>query len=115
MPTLPTTSLFAYQGDTYKLRVTWKDSSGAAVDLTGASAEFGMATTPGSNDSFQYSDSDYLTITAGTGTIDFEIPHTVTRTWGSGRYQFELTVTESDATRTTILRGKMRVYPEVVE
>jgi len=115
MSTLSTTSLSAYQGDTYVLSVTWKDSDGNVRDITGASAEFGMAPSPGSSSSFQYSDSDYLTITGASGKIELEIPHTETRKWDDKRYHVELTVTLTDGTRTTIMRGILRAYPEIVE
>jgi len=109
-------TLEARQGDTFGLTVTWTDQSGSAIDLTGASIEFGIAPNPGASPNFQYDTSDYITIESPetNGIFSISVPPSVTRLWTGRRYVYEISVTLSGGNRTTVLDGRLRVTPEVV-
>ena len=104
------------QGDSFPLRVVYKDSSGSAINLTGYSAKMEVRDKPGGKIlCATASIGDGITITsASTGTIDILLSSAKTSnfTIPKAAYQFNIT---SSATNTTLLYGWFIVEKSVIE
>lgn len=113
----PTHTLQAKQGDTFKRVFTYKDDDGNAIDLTGCSVEFSIARTRGGAPAWTYDSAPEVVITNDEGgEITVTLTPAQTRLWERREeFVYELTVTFTDDTRTTILEGALEVRLEVVD
>lgn len=112
----PYVEWFARAGDTFKRRLLLRaDDKTTPIDLTSCSVEFSIAATPGGAPSYQYVDDANASITnAANGQIDLVLTPALTRALAPRVWGFEVTVTFSDSTRTTIAAGPLSVEAEQV-
>lgn len=112
----PYVEWFARAGDTFKRRLLLRaDDKTTPINLTSCSVEFSIAATPGGAPSYQFVDDASASITnAAAGQIDIVLTPTQTRALAPRVWGFEVTVTFSDSTRTTIAAGPFSVEAEQV-
>ena len=103
------------QGATFELTVTWKDSTGAAINLTGYSARMQVRETYSSASTVvSLTDASGITLGGAAGTIAILISATTTAALTapfSGVYDLELVSAGGVVTR--LLQGAATVTPEV--
>lgn len=104
------------QGDSFSLRIVYKDSSGSAVNLMGYSAIMEVKDRPGGKIlCASASVGDGITLTsASAGVIDILLPSSKTAnfTIPKAAYQFKV---NSSSTSTTLLYGWFIVEKSVIE
>lgn len=88
-----------YRGDTWKRAWIAKDSTGAVIDLTGATARLHVRDSGGTL-VLNYTQADALTITELSGRIDLEAPYADMEGLAPGTYSFDLEVTLAGVRRT---------------
>lgn len=107
--------LYIEQGATFQKVITWKDSTGAAIDLTNYSARLQARKTKSSTTTFLEATTANGRITLGgvAGTITIAVPASVTTalTTYSGVYDLELESAGGVVTR--LLEGDVTVSREV--
>jgi hypothetical protein len=103
------------QGATYELTVTWKDSAGTAINLTGYSARMQVRETYSSTSTIvSLTNGSGITLGGAAGTIAILISATTTAALTapfSGVYDLELVSAGGVVTR--LLQGAATVSPEV--
>lgn len=103
------------QGATFELTVTWKDSTGAAINLTGYSARMQVRETYSSSSTIvSLTNGSGITLGGAAGTIAILISATTTAALTapfSGVYDLELVSAGGVVTR--LLQGAATVTPEV--
>ena len=103
------------QGATFELTVTWKDSTGAAINLTGYSARMQVRETYSSSSTVvSLTNGSGITLGGAAGTIAILISATTTAALTapfSGVYDLELVSAGGVVTR--LLQGAATVTPEV--
>ena len=103
------------QGATYQLTVTWKDSAGTAINLTGYTARMQVRETYSSASTIvSLTDGSGITLGGAAGTIAILISATTTAALTapfSGVYDLELVSAGGVVTR--LLQGAATVTPEV--
>ena len=103
------------QGATYELTVTWKDSAGTAINLTGYSARMQVRETYSSASTIvSLTNGSGITLGGAAGTIAILISATTTAALTapfSGVYDLELVSAGGVVTR--LLQGAATVTPEV--
>lgn len=103
------------QGATLLKPIVWKDSAGAAVNLTGYTAKMQVRQSAASTDVLLElsTANSRLTITPLTGTITMIFSATLTAAidWSRGKYDLELT--SSDGTVTRLIEGQISVSKEI--
>lgn len=103
------------QGATYELTVTWKDSAGTAINLTGYSARMQVRETYSSASTVvSLTNGSGITLGGAAGTIAILISATTTAALTapfSGVYDLELVSAGGVVTR--LLQGAATVTPEV--
>ena len=103
------------QGATFELTVTWKDSAGTAINLTGYSARMQVRETYSSSTSIvSLTSGAGITLGGAAGTIAIVISATTTAALTapfSGVYDLELVSAGGVVTR--LLQGAATVTPEV--
>ena len=103
------------QGATFELTVTWKDSTGAAINLTGYSARMQVRETYSSASTVvSLTNGSGITLGGAAGTIAILISATTTAALTapfSGVYDLELVSAGGVVTR--LLQGAATVTPEV--
>lgn len=100
------------RGDTW--RKTWivKNSAGALVDLTGASARCQLRATDGTLAvSATSAPGGGLTITAASGRIDLDVS-AATMILTPGFYYYDIELTEADGRRTTLEQVRMQLLED---
>lgn len=105
-----TTTLNAsmYAGDTLSLSGTALDSTGAVINLTGAT--IASKFTDGIRSVIDGSIGSGITVvTAASGTFTLAFAPADTDDFEPGAYRYSVTVTESGGTVTTVLTGRIRV------
>jgi len=103
------------QGATFELTITWKDSTGAAINLTGYGARMQVRETYSSTSSIvSLTNGSGITLGGSAGTIAIVISATTTAALTapfSGVYDLELVSAGGVVTR--LLQGAATVSPEV--
>lgn len=103
------------QGATFELTVTWKDSAGTAINLTGYSARMQVRETYSSSSTIvSLTNGSGITLGGAAGTIAILISATTTAALTapfSGVYDLELVSAGGVVTR--LLQGAATVTPEV--
>lgn len=108
----------ARQGDTFARELTFSTLAvpPVAINLTGASVEWGLAPVPDGAPKLQFIDDASASISnAAGGVISLLLSHVQTRALLARAYAFEVTLTYADGTRKTILDGFLPVSQEVVK
>lgn len=107
----------ARRGDSFTRTLRYLEDDGTtAIDLTGASVEWGLAPVPDGSPKLQFVDDASASITnPGAGTIVLALTPIQTRALKARAYAFEVTITYAGGTRETILDGFLPVSQEVVE
>ena len=103
------------QGSTYTLALTYKDSSGAAINLTGYTAAMQIRDTVNSATTqlSLSSPSNGIVITAATGLITITITDTQTRALVANTYVYDLEITSGAGVVTRLIQGSVIVNAEV--
>lgn len=102
------------QGATWQLVVTWTDSAGALVNLTGYSAVATVKTTYGGTALITASSvGGTITLGGAAGTITINVPYATTAALGAQTGVWDLELTSSDGIRTRLLEGAATITPEV--
>lgn len=110
------------QGDTWPLTLTWVDASGSAVPLYNASALCEVRDQPGGTylaaSAVGYSASpslnDGIVITASSGQLQITFTPDKTNKFNLPRSAYQVRVTTSDGTETTLLKGWLAVDAGVI-
>jgi hypothetical protein len=108
----------ARRGDTFARTLTYSTDAvpPVAINLSGASVEWGLAPVPDGAPKLQFVDDSSASITnAAGGVISLTLSPVQTRALKARAYAFEVTLTYADGTRETILDGFLPVSQEVVE
>jgi hypothetical protein len=110
------------QGDSFLLSLTYTDSSGSAVNLTGASAYMEIRDMPGgrvlsatASGRASASVNDGISFTASAGKIDINITPAKTSLFNYPRSAYQLQLTTSGGTKTTLLTGWFIVNAGVID
>lgn len=105
-------------GATYSLTVTWKDSNGAAIDLTSYTARMKLKTNFGGTTLVSLTDTDGLTLGGALGTIAIVISATRTATLCDtdiAKGVWDLEVVSAAGVVTRVLEGRWVAHPEVTD
>lgn len=103
------------QGATYTLAISYKDSNGAAINLTNYTAAMQLRSTYTSVDAVLSlsSPSNGIVITGATGLISITITDTQTSALSSNNFVYDLEITSSSNVKTRLIQGIVTVSPEV--
>lgn len=107
----------AAAGATYTLELTWKDGDGAAVNLTGYTAQY-MARAKIDDTAAALSVSEVsngqgvITLGGAAGTVNVTINATTTATL-SGWYVYDLLLTSAAGVKTRLIEGSLKVAQAV--
>jgi hypothetical protein len=102
------------QGANWQLTATWKDSAGAAVNLTGYTARLKVKDKYGGTQLLSITSSDSITLGGAAGTITINVAAATTAALAapaSGVYDLELVSGAGVVTR--LLEGTVKIAPEV--
>jgi hypothetical protein len=105
------------KGDTLALTLTYTDSDGNAIDLTGYSANFQVRNTSLASLLLEAStdgDSPGIALGDADGTIEVTVDADDTAGVGVASGVYGLTLTSGDGVTTTILYGDVTILPAVV-
>ena len=109
--------LALYRGATFDTTVTWLDSDGDPVDLTGYTATFRAGRTRYGSTTVQVlalaTGGDGITLGGVAGTIAVTATAAQTRLIPPGAYRYQLEVTSAGGTVSRIQHGRILVSPEV--
>ena len=103
-------NLYIDQGADFSTTVSLTDSNGQVLSLTGYTAlgqirkTYGSSTVAGTFDT---------ALTAATGQITLTLADTVTGGMSSGRYVYDIIITDSSGDKTRILEGQATITPSV--
>jgi len=110
------------QGDSFLLSLTYTDSSGSAINLTGASAFLEVKDMPGgrftcatASGIASASVNDGISFTASAGKIDINITPEKTKVFNYPRSAYQLQLTTSGGIKTTLLNGWFLVNAGVID
>jgi len=103
-------NLYIDQGADFSTTVSLTDSNGEILSLTGYSAVGQIRKTFGSS---TVSATFATVLTAATGQITLTLTDSVTAALESGRYVYDILITDSSGDKTRILEGQATVTPSV--
>ena len=102
------------QGATYSLALTYKDSAGAAINLTGYTAAMQIRSSYDSTSTIvSLTSSAGIVITAATGLLTVNITSTQTTALTPGTYVYDLEITSASNVVTRLIQGSVIVSAEV--
>ena len=103
------------QGATFQKLLTWKDESGAAIDLTDYTARMQVRLKKDSTSALlsATTENGYITLGGTAGTIDIEIPATVTADLSFTRAVYDLELVSSGGIVTRLIEGAVGLSKEV--
>lgn len=101
------------QGRDWYLTVTWNDSSGNPVNLTGYTASFGMSQGFNPAISLALTTGSGITLGGSAGTISLHATYSQTSI-PAGTYTAELVLTSGGGVETSLLKGQISVTAKVV-
>lgn len=102
------------QGATYSLALTYKDSNGTAINLTGYTAAMQIRTSYESSSTvISLTSSSGIVITAATGLLTINITSTQTAALTPGTYVYDLEITSGAGVVTRLIQGSVMVSAEV--
>lgn len=104
------------QGATFIMNATWKDSTGAVINLTGYSARMQIRSDYNSDEALvSLTDSSGITLGGAAGTIAIQIADTVTQTLTSQKAVYDLELISSGGIVTRLLQGDATISREVTK
>ena len=102
------------QGATYSLALTYKDSAGAAINLTNYTAAMQIRSSYESTTTvLSLTSSAGIVITAATGLLTITITSTQTAALTPGTYVYDLEITSASNVVTRLIQGSVIVSAEV--
>lgn len=103
------------QGSTFTLNLTWKDSSGAAINITGYTARMQVrkSVDAASTTLSLTSGAGDITLGGAAGTISITVSAASTASIASGNYVYDLELVSGAGVVTRLLQGAVTVSPEV--
>ena len=103
-------NIYIDQGSDFSTIISLTDSNGDALILTGYSALAQIRKTHGSS---TISATFGTALTPNTGQITLTLADTVTASMGSGRYVYDVLITDSSGDKTRVLEGQAILTPGV--
>ena len=103
-------NLFIDQGADFSTTISLTDSNGEILSLTGYSAVGQIRKTYGSS---SIAATFGTSLVAATGQITLTLSDTVTAAMDSGRYVYDVLITDSSGDKTRILEGHATITPSV--
>ena len=103
-------NLYIDQGADFSTTISLTDSNGEILSLTGYTAIGQIRKTHGSS---SIAATFGTALTAATGQITLTLTDTVTGAMDSGRYVYDVLITDSSGDKTRILEGHATVTPSV--
>ena len=103
-------NLYIDQGADFSTTISLTDSNGDVLSLTGYSALGQIRKTYGSS---TVAATFGTSLTAATGQITLTLTDTVTGGMSSGRYVYDIIITDSSGDKTRILEGQATITPSV--
>tara|TARA_Y100000590_G_scaffold431628_1_gene546598 strand:- start:330 stop:665 length:336 start_codon:yes stop_codon:yes gene_type:complete len=103
-------NLYIDQGADFSTTLSLTDSNGDVLNLTGYSALGQMRKTFGSS---TISATFGVALTAATGQVTLTLTDVITAGLSSGRYVYDILLTDSSGDKTRILEGHATVTPSV--
>lgn len=103
------------QGADFDLTVTWRDSNGTPIDLTGYTAALQIRRTVDAPDPplVDLANGSGITLGGVAGTVDIAVPAADTRDFQPGGGVWDLELTSPGGVVTRLLQGRVKVSPEV--
>lgn len=108
------TSVFIDQNADFDLGVTWKDSTGTPVNLTGYTAKFTISAGTNKAPLVTVTTGAGITLGGSAGTIAIAIPYATTNTLGEGSFWAELRLVSAGGIATSLLKGPIASKGKVV-
>lgn len=110
-----TYNIICDQGATFTRTITWKDSNGSPVNLTGYTARMSLRSTIDSSVEVLSLTTANSRITLGgvAGTITLNVDATTTAALAAGQYVYDLEAVSGGGTVTRIVMGSFVVRGEV--
>ena len=99
----------AYLGDTLTVPITWKDSTGAIVNLTGST---GLGQIKLAKTDITSVETFTVTLGASTGNITFSLTAAETAALGIGTWVYDIQVTTGTTVRTYVT-GKLKIIQDI--
>ena len=103
-------NLYIDQGADFSTTISLTDSNGEILSLTGYSAIGQIRKTFGSS---SIAATFSTSLVAATGQITLTLTDTITEAMDSGRYVYDVLITDSSGDKTRILEGHATVTPSV--
>ena len=103
-------NLYIDQGADFSTTISLTDSNGDILSLTGYTALGQIRKTYGSS---TIAATFGTSLTAATGQITLTLTDTVTAGMNSGRYVYDIIITDSSEDKTRILEGQATITPSV--
>lgn len=107
-------TVFIDQNADFDLAVTWKDSTGNPVNLTGYTATFTIAAGTNKPPLASVTSPTGITLGGVAGTILVKIPYATTNTLGEGSFWAELRLVSGGGIATSLLKGPLANKGKVV-
>lgn len=104
----------ANQGETFSKVLTWKDSAGTPITLTGYTAKMQVRLIPGTTVIIELSTVNGRIVLGGiAGTITLTIAATDSAALPPGEYRYDLEMTTGGGVVTRLLEGQFTVKAEI--
>jgi hypothetical protein len=103
------------QGETFVRVITWKDSTGALVNLTGYTAKLQLRDTATNTVVDEFTESTGLALGGALGTITWTITETETALLPVGSSAYDLRLTSGTSVVTYLLAGHLNVQKRVTQ
>ena len=107
-------TVFIDQNADFNLAVTWKDSTGTPVNLTGYTASFTISAGTNRPSLVTVTSGAGITLGGSAGTIAVAIPYATTNTLGEGSFWGELRLVSGGGIATSLLKGPLASRGKVV-
>jgi hypothetical protein len=93
------------QGADWFLTIQYKDSAGAAINLTGYTAAMQFRLVSSNTTALNLTSSSGITITANTGTLAIRVTAAQSAALEAAQYDYELEITSSGGVVTRLIQG----------
>jgi len=103
------------QGETFVRVITWKDSTGALVNLTGYTAKLQLRDTVSGTVIDDFTESTGLALGGAAGTITWTVTATETTALPVGSLAYDLRLTSGTSVVTYLLAGHVAVQKRITQ
>jgi len=103
--------IFIDQGTTYTLSLTATDSAGSPINLSGCSISAQLRKSPAASNYTSFSTS----ITGSTGQFILTLAATASSAISSGKYMYDVELTNSSGIISRIVQGTALIDPEITK